>query len=88
MNVEKKPLLSVGNYLVVVMFGCIGLVQLIDRAYLDASICMAFALALASFGHEGRTWAQIPTWRRASGYAFGAAAAALFVLRVAADLAN
>lgn len=87
-DAKEKPPLSVGNALVAVMFGCLGLVQLLHRAYLDASIWLALALALVSFGHESRAWSRIPEWRKALGCVLGAAAAALFVTRVMLDLAN
>lgn len=70
------------------MFACIGIVEIVGGQYLDAGLWFALALAFASLGNESRDWRDIAPPRKFAGYAFLAAAVALFAARVAIDFSS
>lgn len=78
---------AVGNLLVMVMFATLGLVEIMDRDFLLASIWLSLAVALASLGPEDRKWSAIPLRRRIIGQALLALGAALFAYQVIIDIA-
>ena len=84
---EKKPR-AVGNLLVMVMFTCLGLVELIGSDFVGASVWLSLAAALASFGPEETRWAAIPLRRRVVGLALLGASVALFGYQIGKDIAS
>lgn len=83
---DKQPR-AVGNLLVMVMFASLGLVELIGRDFIAASIWLSLAAAFASLGPEDRQWATIPLRRRIIGLILLGVSAALFGYQVGVDVA-
>jgi len=84
--IEEKPR-AVGNLLVMVMFACLGLVELIGQDFIGASVWLSLAAAFASFGPEDTRWDSISLRRRVTGFILLGASAALFGYQVGKDFA-
>ena len=85
MNAALKSPRSIGNLLAAILFGSVGLVQIMAGQYLDSGVWLALAGAMAASGSEATPWAKMTGWRKALGCAFLFAAAALFAARVYVD---
>lgn len=83
---EEKPR-AVGNLLIMILFASLGIIELVGRDYIGASLWLSLAAAFASFGPENVKWDSIPLRRRIVGLLLLGASVGLFGYQVGKDLA-
>lgn len=79
---------AIGNLLVLIIFASLGVVDLLARRYLDASLWLTLAVAFAALGSESTPWQQIPKWRKGAALLLLAVSAILFGFLIWRDFSN
>jgi hypothetical protein len=86
-ELDKSPR-AAGTLLVMIIFGCTGIVDLIAGKYVEASVWISLAAAFSFLGPESAPWPEIPQWRRVTGLVLVAVGAGLLGFQIARDFTS